>query len=275
MEISVIMSVYNGEKFVRKCIESILNQTFTRFEFIIIDDGSTDNTKNIIKEYEKKDERIILIENETNQGLTKNLNKALSIAKGEYIARMDADDISTKDRLQTEYEYLKKHKEITVVSCIGQYIDENDNLEEVKYMPESNEEIVAMMHKVNPILHPGVMFRKKEIEEIGNYDERYKVVQDYNLWFRCMKEGYKFYNIQKILLYFRRDKSYNKRKSKKYRKVDIKVRIEGYRLNKISLYKRIYIIIPIMLYILPSSFIDKFFYVFKKNDPRNKKKKNI
>ena len=275
MEISVIMSVYNGEKFVRKCIESILNQTFTRFEFIIIDDGSTDNTKNIIKEYEKKDERIILIENETNQGLTKNLNKALSIAKGEYIARMDADDISTKDRLQTEYEYLKKHKEITVVSCIGQYIDENDNLEEVKYMPESNEEIVAMMHKVNPILHPGVMFRKKKIEEIGNYDERYKVVQDYNLWFRCMKEGYKFYNIQKILLYFRRDKSYNKRKSKKYRKVDIKVRIEGYRLNKISLYKRIYIIIPIMLYILPSSFIDKFFYVFKKNDPRNKKKKNI
>jgi glycosyltransferase involved in cell wall biosynthesis len=110
-QISVIMAVYNGEKYLAEAIESILNQTFKEFEFIIIDDGSKDNSLNIIKRYAKKDSRIIIIKNEKNMKLAWSLNKGLKIARGKYIARMDSDDISLTDRLEKQYYFLEK-KEI-------------------------------------------------------------------------------------------------------------------------------------------------------------------
>ncbi|MDD2913253.1 MAG: glycosyltransferase family 2 protein, partial [Candidatus Pacebacteria bacterium] len=110
-KISIIMPVYNVETFLSEAIESVLNQTFYDFEFVIINDGSTDNSLEIIKNYEKKDSRIVLLDNKENLGITKSLNIGLNKARGEYIARMDGDDISEKERIEIQYDFLKKNRD--------------------------------------------------------------------------------------------------------------------------------------------------------------------
>ena len=118
--ISVIMSVYNTNKsFLAEAIESILNQTYPNFEFIIIDDNSTDGSLSIIEQYMSKDDRIVLIKNKTNIGLTKSLNKGLKLAKGQYIARMDADDVSLPDRFKQQIEYMENNSHVTVIGGIA------------------------------------------------------------------------------------------------------------------------------------------------------------
>lgn len=270
MKISVVMSVYNAEKYLRAAIESILQQTYEDFELILIDDRSTDSSTEIMCQYEEKDSRVILIKNEENLGLTKSLNRGLQCARGEYIARMDADDISAPDRLDKQAAFLDQHPDYTFVSCIAQYIDENGNLEQMRLFPETNEEIYDMMPKVDAVMHPGVMFRREDVAKIGNYCEDFRVVQDYDLWFRGMAAGYKFYNIQEPLLLFRRNESYNTRKSRAYRMVDYRVRKKGYRLNHLPLRKRVYLVVPLVLAFIPPKLMDKLFYVLKGFDPRNR-----
>lgn len=273
MKISVVMSVYNAEKYLTEAVESILAQTYSDFELILINDKSTDGSGEILKSYAQKDPRIVILENEQNIGLTKSLNRGLAIAKGEYIARMDADDISVPDRFEKQVAFLDTHLDYSFVSCIGRYIDENGNPEQLRLFPETNEEIYAMMPKVDAVMHPGVMFRREDIAKIGNYCEDFRVVQDYDLWFRGMAAGYKFYNIQEPLVLFRRNDSYNTRKSKAYRMVDYRVRKKGYRINNVPLHKRVYLIVPLALAYIPPKVMDKLFYILKKFDPRNKNAK--
>jgi len=121
-EVTVLMSVYNGEKYLREAIDSILNQTFTDFEFLIVNDGSTDRTAEILRSYD--DPRIIIINNEKNIGLTKSLNIGLRMAKGEYIARMDADDVSMPERLQKQIELLNQKKNTGLVGTYYTIINE-------------------------------------------------------------------------------------------------------------------------------------------------------
>lgn len=270
MKISVLMSVYNAEKYLSASIDSILNQTYEDFEFIIINDCSSDHSMQILRSYQSKDRRIVILDNAQNIGLTKSLNKGLTIARGEYIARMDADDISAQDRFEKQVAFLDANPDYSFVSCIGRYIDEDGKQEQLRLFPETNEEIYAMMHKVDCVMHPGVMFRREDISQIGNYCEDFRVVQDYDLWFRGMAAGYKFYNIQEPLVLFRRNDSYNTRKSKSYRMVDYQVRKKGYRINKMPMYKRIYLVVPLALAYIPPRVMDKLFYVLKKFDPRNR-----
>lgn len=270
MKISVVMSVYNAEKYLTEAVDSILGQTYSDYELILINDKSTDSSGDILNQYANQDPRIVILENEYNVGLTKSLNIGLAIAKGEYIARMDADDISVPDRFEKQVAFLDAHPDYSFVSCIGRYIDENGNPEQLRLFPETNEEIYAMMPKVDAVMHPGVMFRRADIEKIGNYCEDFRVVQDYDLWFRGMAAGYKFYNIQEPLVLFRRNESYNTRKSKAYRMVDFRVRKKGYKINHVPLHKRVYLIVPLALAYIPPKVMDKLFYVFKKFDPRNR-----
>ena len=270
MKISVVMSVYNAEKYLSEAIESILSQTFSDFEVILINDKSADESLSIMEEYQKRDSRIRILNNDVNLGLTKSLNKGLEIARGEYIARMDADDISVPERFQKQVDFLDSHQDYSFVSCIARYIDENGNPEQLRLFPETNEEIYAMMPKVDAVMNPGVMFRRTDIEKIGNYCEDFRVVQDYDLWFRGMAAGYKFYNIQEPLVLFRRNESYNSRKSKAYRMVDFRVRRKGYQINHLPLRKRVYLVIPLALAYIPPVVMDKMFYVLKRFDPRNK-----
>ena len=159
-KISVIMSVFNSEKYLKEAVDSILEQTFTDFEFIITDDCSTDSSLAILEEYAKKDNRIILLKNSENIGLTKNLNKMIDIAKGKYIARMDADDISLPKRFQIQYNFMEENSDIGV--C-GSNIGHIGTLDKVSNHPLNHNEIkIGLLFKC-VMMHPTIVVRKNII----------------------------------------------------------------------------------------------------------------
>ena len=201
--ISVIMSVYNSEKYLSESIESILNQTFSDFEFIIIDDGSIDNSLDIIEMYSKKDSRIQIIRNEINIGLTKSLNKGITFAKGKYIARMDADDISMPERFKTQLEFLEKNLNIYVVGTNIICVNEAGNYLYECNFPNSPNIIKWNLYFSNQLAHPSVMMRSDLFLICGyKYDESYRYAQDYELW-QNISRNYQISNITKPLLIYR------------------------------------------------------------------------
>jgi glycosyltransferase involved in cell wall biosynthesis len=267
--ISVIMSVYNAEKYLDKAIESILTQTYDDFEFVIIDDKSTDNSADIISSYADQDNRIRYFKNKNNRGLTYSLNKALKLAKGKYIARMDADDISVPEKLEIQYDFLQKNKEISFVGTSAYNIDENGEIISERNVPLEYEEIKRSIKLVNPVIHPSVMFYKKDILVIGGYNEKYKKVQDYDLWFRAIANGLKIKNLSDRLLYYRVNDQYFERKSLEYRINDLKIRWQGYKMLSLPIYKRYGIFIPIILGLTPPFILKRIYKYLKKLDPRN------
>lgn len=188
------MSVYNGEKYLREAIESILNQTFIDFEFIIVNDGSTDNSLKIIKNY--SDERILIINNEKNIGLTKSLNKALKQAKGEYIARQDADDISLPNRFEKQVKHFEKHPEVVLVGTNVCLIDETGEIIEKRVV--SAKPSIKDLFKKNRFSHGSVMIQKEIVDKLGGYNELFKYSQDYELWLRIAK-CYEVRNLTQVL----------------------------------------------------------------------------
>lgn len=173
--ISVIMSVYNEERYLKEAIDSILAQTISDFELIIVDDGSTDRTKEILAGY--RDSRIQVLYNEENCGLTINLNRALDIAKGYFVARMDGDDIAHPDRFEKELEYLNQHPDLMLISCqtktFGNESLRSDIAGEAEYL--------RCRMLIRPVLaHPGFMARGIVFRELGyRYDESFQQAQDY------------------------------------------------------------------------------------------------
>ena len=176
-KVSVIMSVYNGEKYLREAIDSILNQTFKDFEFLIINDGSTDSSREIILSYD--DPRIRLIDNKKNIGLTRSLNKGIQLARGEYIARQDADDISLPERFMKQVKYLDGHRNVGLLGCGVAVIDERNA--EVKRWEIKRDNQYAL---INSIAHGSVMIRAHCLKEVGGYRKELKYVQDKDLWYR-------------------------------------------------------------------------------------------
>jgi len=201
-KISVIMSVYNGEKYLAKAIESILNQTFRDFEFIIINDGSTDNSLNIIKKYAKLDKRVVLMNNKKNIGLTISLNKCLKIAKGEYIARMDADDISLPERFQIQYDFLEKNKNIFLVGTGAIKIDENGEKTTYFNPITSPKEVKKILQRKDCIYHPSIIFRN---EDNLSYREKFTYSQDYDFYLCLLSKGKKLVSISDRLINYRCD----------------------------------------------------------------------
>lgn len=195
-KISVIMSVYNGEKFVAEAIDSVLRQTFGDFEFIIIDDGSTDSSLAIIKSY--SDKRIKLIENEANIGLTKSLNKGIAVARGKYVARMDADDISMPKRFEKQYNFMEKNPEIGVLG--GQEITfGNKRLIKTSYLLDEDIKCFAAFN--NPMNHPTI-FARAELLKRNPYNPDFRYSQDYELWARLLPIA-KFANCKSIATAYR------------------------------------------------------------------------
>jgi len=199
-DISVIMPVYNIEKYVAKSIEGILKQTFRDFELIIIDDASTDNTVKVIKNFD--DKRIVLVRDTFHKGLATQLNFGLKLAKGEFIARMDGDDLHHTERLSIQYNILKSSTDIDVVGSNIIYIDENDNPIIEKSLPEHHTDIEFMMPFIPSVIHGSIMIRKSTINSVNGYDSSH-FCEDIDLFLRLLKKGYKFYNVQKPLLYYR------------------------------------------------------------------------
>ncbi len=189
------MPVYNCEQYINDSVQSILNQTFKDFELIIIDDKSTDDTVDLIKKFE--DDRIVLIEKEKNSGYTDSLNYAVTIAKGDYIARMDGDDISMPERFKIQIDFLTKNEDVILCGTGMKVIDSDKILKH----PSNYEEIKVKLCFTNSIFHPTVLFRKKVLIE-NQYDKNFEPAEDYDLWTRLVFKG-KLMNIDETLLHYR------------------------------------------------------------------------
>lgn len=203
--VSVVMPVYNCQEYLPEAIESILEQTYQEFEFIIIDDGSTDNTSLILSTFEKKDSRIKVIR-QKNQGIVSALNNGIANSQGEYIARMDADDISYPQRIELQVKFMTQNQEVGVVGCFWQIIDAMGKINSRNdYSATTHLEIIWALCSSNPIAHPGVMFRKSAFEKVNGYRELYRHAEDYDLWVRLANEV-KYFVIPQPLIFLRKHK---------------------------------------------------------------------
>lgn len=239
LKISVIMPFYNCKDFLDDSIQSILNQTFSDFEFIIINDASTDNSDKIVKKY-LDDERIIYIKNRKNEGIVYNLNHGLDIAKADIIARMDGDDISDITRFKKQYEFLKNNLSIDVVGSFIKIIDEKNNkIGERKKMTDPKKiKKDFLIH--SSLVHPTTMYRKKPVLDIGKYRKKYLHTEDLDLWYRLVYSGCNVSNIPEFLLKYRihsnsctkygRKKVFKQMQSRIYaiKKYKIKLRFKDY-----------------------------------------------
>ena len=203
--VSVLMPVYNGEKFLSQAIESILNQTFTDFELILIDDGSTDSSNTIIQRYAKKDSRVILTR-QANSGIVSALNAALFAARGKYAARMDADDICIADRFEKQIDFLEANPSVLVVGGQGYLIDEDDDLISPISVVLDHDSIDSdLINKFNSkaMIHPATMFRTEKIKELGGYRDDFIWAEDLDLFLRVAERG-KLANLDSLVIHYRR-----------------------------------------------------------------------
>ena len=193
-KISVLMPVYNGASYLREAIDSILNQTFTDFEFLIINDGSSDESKNIVLSY--PDKRIRFLQNDQNMGIVHTLNWGLREAVGEYIARMDADDVSLPTRLEKQMLVFRNPRIGVCGAWIKTFGGDNKTIE----FPPNYKEIKATMLFENPVAHPSVMVRKSSLNSEYNIEDLH--AEDYGLWAGLI-DSTEFYNIPEVLLHYR------------------------------------------------------------------------
>ena len=200
-KISVIMPAYNAAKYIKEAIDSILAQTFSDFEFIILDDGSTDGTAEIVRSY--SDKRIRFVQNEHNLGIANTLNRGLDLAKGEYIARMDADDISLPERFEKQVSYMINHP-YTGICGSNILIFSKESTGDQIYLYSSNDrKIRSDMIFNSAFAHPSVMLRKRVLDEFQlRYDPDFERAEDYKLWLEILKYSNGI-NIQTPLLRYR------------------------------------------------------------------------
>ena len=200
--ITVIMPVYNASKYLDKSIKSILNQTHKDFKFIILNDGSTDNSLDIIKKYADRDRRIKLVD-KPNTGAASSFNYGLKICDSKYIARMDSDDISMPNRLHVQINYLEKFKNIDVLGSAITTIDENDNELKSIYFPDNYTDIINRMDLTSPIANPSAMIKKSVFAEIGDLDTNTDPADDYDFLVNAFVNKKIITNIKQVLLKYR------------------------------------------------------------------------
>lgn len=252
-KVSVIMGIFNCAATLSEAIESILAQTYTNWQMIMCDDGSTDNTYEIALKYaERYPDKFILLKNEKNLGLNQTLNNCLAVADGTYIARMDGDDISLENRFEKEVSFLDNNPEYSIVSTPMIYFDENGDWGEGTAVekPTKFDFIVG-----TPFCHAPCMVKSEAYKSVNGYstDERTFRAEDYNLWFKLYAQGYKGYNIQTPLYKMRDDaKAYSRRKFK-YAKNEAYVRLSGYKSLNLPVKYYLYALRPIIVGLLPKS----------------------
>ncbi len=201
-QVSVVMPAYNAERFLDESIRSILDQTFRDFEFIIIDDGSTDRTGTIISHYANLDSRIKVI-TQKNMGVTNALNNGIKAAQSPYIARMDADDISLSKRLQYEVDFLQNNPDYVLVGTDFDIVDLQGQVTlQKRRLPYEDDDLRDMLRVNSPFAHGSVMYRRDAFERAGGYRKEGGSAEDYDLWVRLANFG-KLYIIQKALFRWR------------------------------------------------------------------------
>jgi len=198
--ISVVMSAYNAEFFIKQAIESVLKQEFNDFELILVDDGSTDNTASIYGTFQ--DQRLIIVKNEENCGQTFSLNRGIKRAQGRYIARVDADDIAAPDMLQKMFEFLERSPQTAILGTSKKLIDPTGSVIREFRPPVDNQEIQKTLLTWNCLPHNGMIYRADCLKVIGCYDESIKLAQDYDLALR-LSEPWDAANLPEFLYEYR------------------------------------------------------------------------
>lgn len=198
-KISVIMSVFNGEIYLSDAINSILNQTYSNFEFLIVDDGSTDSSREILKKFKKNDPRIRLFLNKKNIGLPAALNLAISKSNGKFIARMDSDDISLPNRFETQIDFLEKNPDIFLIGSSAIIIDEDGKRIGALRKFNNPKKVQKKLITHNPLIHPSIMFRTSKLR----YNPKFKYSQDYDFYLRALVSGKKITNLSDLLIKYR------------------------------------------------------------------------
>ena len=199
-KVSVIMAVHDGEDCIRISVESILNQTFRDFEFIIVDDCSRDNTAEILRSY--RDKRITIIRNDINLGQVKSLNKGIKSAKAEYLARIDADDFSYPDRLKRQLEFMEKHPEYAAVGSSAWRMYSRSGKKRLHKNANTFARAVVSLFYTTPFLHVTVMAKRNAVLDAGGYDERFLICADHALWSRLIQKGYRLMSMPDVLVRF-------------------------------------------------------------------------
>ena len=229
VKVSVIMSVYNPGDFsqVRLAVESILDQTLEDLEFLIYDDGSDQGTGKLLRELAGKDDRIRLLGGGENKGIAAGLNACIRQSRGEYIARMDADDISLPRRLERQAEFLSSHPEYGFVGCCAGLL-EGSRIRGHRSMPEAPKSRDFLPY--SPYIHPSVMFRRPALTEAGGYSESRHTLrcEDYDLFMRLHVLGCYGYNLQEELFLYREDTAAYQRRKFRYRLDELRLRRKGF-----------------------------------------------
>ncbi len=204
--ISIIMSVKDGANTVDLAIQSIINQTYTNFEFLIMNDGSTDDTGKVLQKFSKKDKRIKIYNNESNLGLTKSLNLLINLSSGEYIARQDADDYSAPERLITQLNYIE-NLGVDAVTSRANIIGKNKKIPGLSfYLP-----VQILVRYKNPFIHGSLFIKRDVLNKIGNYNEEFPYSQDYKLFMDLLNSGYIIKNQNKTLYSLNMEKNISNR----------------------------------------------------------------
>lgn len=274
MSISVLISVYKSDSpaYFDRALQSVWDdQTLKPDEIVLIEDGPLgDGLRDVVDKWAVKlGERLRLIVNEKNLGLTASLNKGIDAARGTYIARMDSDDISMPERFRTQYDFMEAHRDVAVVGSALQEIDENDNWGALRTYPSSTEKIYRYIVKANPLAHPTTFIRAEIFREGFRYDERYRKNQDLKLWFDLLGSHHKMCNLSQPLLYFRRTSdTYRKRASNISLRSELRIYLNGISClyGKCS-WKKIYPLVRYTVKSMPPG-INRFVYkyLFKKNN---------
>jgi len=201
-KISVLMPVFNGEKYLAEAIESILRQTYRNFDFVIVDDCSTDQTAQILRKYAQQDERVKIFTTPKNLYISGALNFGLERAETDIVARMDADDIALPMRLEKQLAVLNSDRSLAIVGSDIELIDEMGGTLGIRKYPRTDEALKKTMFRYSPFAHPAVMYHKSMIQEFGAYLPVRTPSEDLNLWFRVGTK-YKFATVPEVLLRYR------------------------------------------------------------------------
>ena len=256
VQVSILMGVYNAERTLEKALDSVLTQTFSAFELIACDDASTDSSLKILLRYRKKDPRIIVIRNRRNLGLGASLNRCLMRARGSLIARQDADDISSPDRLEKTVRYLLD-KGLPFAAC-GVFVFDDKGVWSRRLYPEIVKRHDLARH--NPFFHPTMVFRREVLEAADGYRvaPETRRAEDYDLVMRLASLGYIGQNLQEYLYYVYEPADAYLRHTWKTRLSEIRVRWQGYRTMRLPLRDYVFLAKPIFMMAVPHSVLRRF-----------------
>lgn len=203
--VSVVMAVHNGEAFLAEAVRSIQGQLLQNFELVVVDDGSSDGTSFLLSRLAQLDSRLRLVRNASRQGLSRSLNLALSLARGGYVARLDADDVAHPERLQKQAAVLDQCRNIAVVGSWLQEIDATGAPLKMRKgaLHDFVDYLVELLQGNNWLYHPAVMFRREVVESLGGYEESFDTAQDFELWTRLALSGYSGHVIPQALTDYR------------------------------------------------------------------------